>query len=159
VSDNGKPLREATPAGIAAAPGDHPSPGGDGGEAPHAVRRRGGEGARRVADPRTVIIRYRATPSERDATVSAAADAGLSLGAFVRQQTVGTAGPRAKRRPALDHVMLGRLLGALGKSGGNLNQIAHRFNRDEHADLPELYDALVEHRACVAAIMGALLGA
>jgi len=54
--------------------------------------------------------------------------------------------------------LLAQVLAQLGKSGSNLNQIAHRLHMDELARLPELADAIADHRACVAAIMRALEG-
>jgi hypothetical protein len=158
MSDVQHPIGEAAPAAQAPAVIHLPPP-ADPVPAAKAARRRskgGGLPGRRVDDPRTVIVRYRATPGEHEATLQAAGEAGLSLGAYVRQQTIGTAGPRAKRRPSPDRVLLAKVLAELGKSGSNLNQIAYGLNRDELAHLPELHAAIVEHRACVAAIMRAL---
>jgi hypothetical protein len=41
---------------------------------------------------------------------------------------LGSAGPRAVRRPPIERKELARLLGHLGKVGSNLNQLAHAYN-------------------------------
>jgi hypothetical protein len=73
----------------------------------------------------------------------------------MRASALGSAGPRAVRRPPVERKELARLLGHLGKVGSNLNQLAHAFNRDAKvpglAELKairryaeELRDALME---------------
>ena len=59
------------------------------------------------------------------------ADAGLSIGAYLRTLAFGKPGPRAVRRPPIERKELARLLGHLGKIGSNINQIAHRYNITE----------------------------
>jgi Bacterial mobilisation protein (MobC) len=109
---------------------------------------------RRVPDPRCAWLPpTRVSPGLRDKVIAEAAAAGLSLGAFIRARLDGSPGPRAKRNPGPDTVLLARVLAELGKSGSNLNQIAHRLNMDEAAELPELSDALREQRIVVAALM------
>jgi hypothetical protein len=88
-------------------------------------------GRRRVKDARTKLIPpIRCTEQERVAIKAAADQAGLSVGAFLRASALGSAGPRAVRRPPIERKELARLLGHLGKVGSNLNQLAHAFNRD-----------------------------
>jgi hypothetical protein len=43
---------------------------------------------------------------------------------------LGSAGPRAVRRPPVERRELARLLGHLGKVGSNINQLAYAYNRD-----------------------------
>jgi hypothetical protein len=89
----------------------------------------------------------------RDKAIAAAAAEGLSLGAFIRARPDGSPGPRAKRNPSPDIVLLAKVLAELGKSGSNLNQIAHHLNMDEVAELPELQEAVREQRIAVAVLM------
>jgi Mobilization protein NikA len=112
---------------------------------------------RRVTNPRSAWLpAIRVTPALRDKVTADAEAAGLSLGAFVRLRLDGSPGPRSRRNPGPDAVLLARVLAELGKSGSNLNQIAHQLNIDETADTPELGDALREHRIAVATLMRAL---
>ena len=60
-----------------------------------------------------------------------AAQAGLSVGAFLRALALGSAGPRAVKRPRVEREQLARLLGEIGKLGSNVNQIARWANTDQ----------------------------
>jgi uncharacterized protein (DUF1778 family) len=86
-------------------------------------------GRKRVEDAKTSFISVRCTAKERSMIDGAAAQAGLSIGAFLRALALGDAGPRAVRRPPVERKELARLLGHLGKVGSNINQLAHAFNR------------------------------
>jgi hypothetical protein len=109
---------------------------------------------RRVADPRCAWLPpTRVSPALRDKVIAEATEEGLSLGAFIRARLDGSPGPRAKRNPGPDTVMLAKVLAELGKSGSNLNQIAHHLNMDEVAELPELREAVREHRIAVAMVV------
>lgn len=93
----------------------------------------------RVDDARTQFIAVRCTITERSAIGERAGQAGLSVGAYLRSQALGSPGPRAVRRPPVERKELARLLGWLGKLGSNVNQLAHGFNRDRLLPgLPEL---------------------
>jgi hypothetical protein len=83
----------------------------------------------RVDDARTEFIAVRCTVSERSAISERASQAGLSVGAYLRSQALGSPGPRAVRKPPVERKELARLLGWLGKLGSNVNQVAHGFNR------------------------------
>ena len=79
----------------------------------------------------------------------------MSVSAFMRHQCLGTAGPRAVRRPPIERVVLAQILAQLGKCGSNLNQIARVLNSggDEVTELPE---AVAEFRHVCAVITIAL---
>lgn len=83
----------------------------------------------RVDDARTQFIAVRCTVTERAAITEKATQAGLAVGAYLRNQALGSPGPRAVRKPPIERKELARLLGWLGKLGSNVNQLAHRFNR------------------------------
>ena len=95
---------------------------------PRAKRPVPWRGRKRVKDPRTKFIAVRCTPEERAAIDRAARQAGLSVGAFLRRQALGTSGPRSVRRPPIELTELARLMGLHNKVGNNLNQLAHAFN-------------------------------
>jgi hypothetical protein len=107
-------------------------------------------GAHRVRDPRSARIHLRVTPAQHAAMETAANDAGLSVSALICRQTLGSAGPRARHRPAPDMATLAQLLAQLGKLGGNLNQIAHRMNEYDFGGERELMEMRAEHRAILA---------
>ncbi|MGE4046267.1 MAG: plasmid mobilization relaxosome protein MobC [Acetobacteraceae bacterium] len=120
-------------------------------------------GLRPVEDPRSERIDLRVTPAQRAAMKDAAQEAGMSVAALICARTLGTAGPRAQRRPRVDAVVLTKVLAQLGKIGSNMNQIAHRLNEQDFEGIPELLamrdehrEALAEHRAAVQAILEAL---
>lgn len=54
--------------------------------------------------------------------------AGLSVGAYCRACCLGDAGPRARRRPPVEHELLARNTAALNHIGSNLNQTARALN-------------------------------
>ena len=59
--------------------------------------------------------------------------------------------------------LLAKVLAQMGKTGGNLNQIAHRLNEYDFEGIPELQamcaeheEALAQHREVCEAILAAL---
>ncbi|MGH6907596.1 MAG: plasmid mobilization protein [Aestuariivirga sp.] len=106
--------------------------------------------------PRDVDYHFRMSQEERATARALAAKAGLALGAFSRACILGDAGPRAKRRPTADHAALRQILGHIGRTGNNINQIARRLNAGEKAHIPELREALAAHLEIRNAIFVAL---
>ncbi len=102
----------------------------------------------------TVTVRL--TRDERDTLKALSSRAGLAAGAFMRAATFGDAGPRARRRPPVDHKALRQLLGECGRIGNNINQIARRLNLDGSFDIPELQAALAAYLEIRTAILRAL---
>ena len=62
--------------------------------------------------------------ADRERIEKEAREAGLRIGGYLRALALGSAGPRAVKRPAVEREQLARLLGELGKLGSNVNQIA-----------------------------------
>lgn len=122
---------------------------------PQATRRArsGTERRQRSAAP----ARMRLTAAERAQLEERAERAGLTVGAYMRHQCLGEAGPRAVRRPPVERKALAQLLGQLGKVGGNVNQIARALNSDRQImhDIPA---TLAEIRAAALAISRTLSG-
>jgi hypothetical protein len=104
---------------------------------------------------RTRFVNVRLTPDEHAAMEAAAERAGQSVASYVRQQCIGTPGPRAVPRPPVERAALAQLLAQLGKCGSNLNQIARVLNSggDEPDGIP---DAIADFRATCGDIMRAL---
>jgi hypothetical protein len=115
-------------------------------------------GRRRVADPKSIAISFRCTAQDHAVIHEASTRAGLSIGAYLRALALGTAGPRAVRRPPIERRELARLLGHLGKVGSNLNQLAHAFNRSGRvptlAELTAIRAHVVEMRDALMAALG-----
>lgn len=110
---------------------------------------------RRETRQRQLVGRMRCTPAEYAQLEAAAERAGLTIGAFMRQQCLGSPGPRAVRRPPVERAALAQILGQLGKCGSNLNQIARALNAEGKApaDIPQ---AVAEFRAVCGEIMRTL---
>lgn len=91
---------------------------------------------------RTKQCLVRLTTDEHARLAEKADKAGMATAAFLRAAALGEAGPRAQRRAPADKNALLRILGHLGRVGNNVNQIAHRLNLGEKAQLPSLEEAL-----------------
>jgi hypothetical protein len=120
-------------------------------------------GRPRVADPHSVQMpHWRATPELAEQVLTAAADAGLSYGAFMRAKLSqdGNPGPRARRKRHLGlskeaERLLAQILGGVGKLGSNHNQLSRERHitgaepdpdewRRIAADVREMRDALMK---------------
>jgi len=102
------------------------------------------------------IVAVRLTKDERDTLDALASRSGLAAGAFMRAAAFGDAGPRAQRRPPIDHVALRQMLGQWGRIGNNLNQIAKHLNAGGPVNILELKEALAGHPDIRIAILRAL---
>jgi hypothetical protein len=106
---------------------------------------------------RARLVAVRCTDAELAAIAAAAARVGMTIGAFMRHQAIGTPGPRAIRRPQVDRVELARVLAALGRYGSNVNQLARAANGGaiplEH-ELAEAAAATLEMRDMLMRALG-----
>lgn len=107
-----------------------------------APRKAPWRGRKRVADPRTEVVHTRWKPAERAALKAAAAQAGLSEGAYLRALALGNPGIRARRQPLADRQELARTLGLLGNYTSNLNQLARVANTSGKLPTEEALDNL-----------------
>jgi hypothetical protein len=73
-------------------------------------------------------LTVRFTADERAVLESKANAAGLSPSAYVRATALGSAGPRAVRRPPIERTALVALLAKVGRIGGNLYQLSRAAN-------------------------------
>lgn len=120
----------------------------------HVVRGKVASGSDKRQRGETVTVRL--TKDERDTLDALSSRSGMAAGAFMRAAAFGDAGPRAQRRPPVDHVALRQLLGECGRVGNNLNQIAHNLNAGRPVNVPELRAALAAYLDIRAAILRAL---
>jgi hypothetical protein len=102
----------------------------------------------------TVTVRL--TSDERATLDALSSRSGLTAGAFMRAAAFGDAGPRAQRRPPVDHKALRQLLGECGRVGNNLNQIARSLNAGGGVNIPELAAACGVYLDISAGILAAL---
>ena len=105
---------------------------------------------------RTVDLHIRLTPEERAQINAHAERAGLTSGSYARLVLLGTRSPRQVRRPPVERAELGRLLGAIGHVGANLNQLAHASNSGLPVGRRELAEALAGLAKVRDAILSAL---
>ena len=101
-------------------------------------------------------LTIRLAPEERAAIEAAAEHAGLTPGSYARRVLLGAPAPREVRRRPAERQELARLLGELGKIGGNLNQLAYQANignfpveSEIRAVLAELVRLMNENRAAL----------
>ena len=101
-------------------------------EVPKSKIRHGSEKRRRQSS-----VRVRLDDAERDQLATKSDESGLSVPAYLRACALGTAGPRARRRPPVERAMLARASADLNRVGNNLNQIAKGINQSALAGWPE----------------------
>jgi hypothetical protein len=105
---------------------------------------------------RTAHLMVRLSVPERAALDAAAARAGLSLAGYARSVLLAAPPVRQARRPPVERAELVRLLGAVGKVGSNVNQIARVLNAEGSVRASEFADMAAEIAVVRAAIMTAL---
>ena len=77
---------------------------------------------------RQAVLAIRLTDAERAEIDAMAERAELTASSYARMVLLNAPPPRAVRRRSTEKVQVAKLLGALGKIGSNINQIAHRLN-------------------------------
>lgn len=108
------------------------------------------------ARKRPGIIGFRVSGEERAEIEAAAERAGLSTGSYVRARILTAPKTRAVKKPPIERALLAKLLGQLGKAGGNIHQIVKRMNYKECVESAALLSALADYRESAAAIMQAM---
>jgi hypothetical protein len=106
-------------------------------------------GRKRADDAKDKFIAVRVTERDRERIEQAAREAGLKIGGYLRALALGSAGPRAVKRPRAEREQLARILGEIGKLGSNVNQLAKWSNTDKSA---ASRDDLAQMRAAIAAM-------
>jgi hypothetical protein len=102
------------------------------------------------------VISVRVSPDEETALLAKAQAAGLSLGSYLRACALGEAGPRAKRSPPVNALLLAHAVAELNKAGSNLNQIARVVNTAGLFDPRDTSEVLDQVRGAVAEIRTAV---
>ena len=106
---------------------------------------------------RDYILPVRLSQDERAAIDAAAERAGLTVGSYARQVLLGAPAPRQVRRPPVERRELVRLLGELGKIGGNLNQLAKSVHSGivvYTGEIDTVIASLLEVRNAILAALG-----
>jgi hypothetical protein len=91
---------------------------------------------RKAVNPRSENILLRVTPARKEQIRAEAEAAGLTITDYLLRNEPGVLQFRAMPRTAADPKMLARILGELGKWGGNWNQLAR--DRNMTGQEPEL---------------------
>lgn len=94
--------------------------------------------------------------TERQELEQRAGDAGISMGSYCKYAIFDLPPPRRAKRPVRDKAELAKLLGAVGKVGNNLNQIARQLNVHGSIEVPELQQALEDLTLIRESVMKAL---
>jgi hypothetical protein len=100
------------------------------------------------------FIAVRVTKADRAKITEKAQESGLKIGGYLRALALGSAGPRAVKRPRVEREQLARILGETGKLRSNVNQIAKWSNTEKspaslamleqiHADITLMRDAVM----------------
>jgi hypothetical protein len=105
---------------------------------------------------RSTHITIRLSDDERKTIEDAAEKAGLTTGSHARQVLLGAPAPRQVRRPPVERKELARLLGELGRVGGNVNQLARAVHNGVLVYEGELDRALAGLQEVRGAILVAL---
>jgi hypothetical protein len=109
-------------------------------------------GPRPVDDPLSARFNVRCPPEFLALLQGDARAAGLSLSAYVCAKLGGSPGPRAHRsKPGPDAANTARIMGGLGRSGGNLNQLLKRVASYDFRGIPELLEMAAVMKAAHAA--------
>lgn len=104
---------------------------------------------------RQIRLSARFNAKEAAAVRERADKAGQSVGALLRHTLLNAPLPASRHRPSVNHQAVARLLAELakiraelGKSGSNLNQLAHYAHLDRHQS-SSITVALQEHEQCI----------
>ena len=86
---------------------------------------------------RKKVLPTRWTDSEYETLTRRAEQVGLSRAGYIRLKAIGEEGPRTQRVPRHGTADLARLLAAVNKIGGNVNQVARAINQghDPHGEI------------------------
>lgn len=107
-----------------------------------------GTSTRRKSEKRQRVrqVKTRMTEAEHAAFLARADKAGMTSAAFLRAAAIGDAGPRAQKRVPADASVLRQVLGHIGKTGSNLNQISRYLHTGGEAQtvLPDIREALAD---------------
>jgi len=118
------------------------TPPADAEPSPSARKRRSGSETRKRG--KSILIRL--DEAERIEVEEASRRAGMTVGTYARHRMLKGPAPRAVRRPTLERELAAKLLGQMGRVGGNLHQLVRHLNfgRElEERQLAEVLEALV----------------
>ena len=106
-------------------------------------------GRKRTAagEAKAEFIGLRVTAADLGRIKEKAQESGLKIGGYLRALALGSAGPRAVKRPRVEREQLARILGETGKLRSNVNQIAKWTNTEKS---PASLDELAQIRADIA---------
>ena len=120
--------------------------------APAIYKRSGSQKRQRIKQWKIAL-----TEEEETRALESAERVGLCRSSYGRVALLGTPGPRARRKPHVNAVELGKAVAALNKSGNVLNQMQHSLNAGGAIALGrECSEALAANRRAADAILEAV---
>jgi hypothetical protein len=94
-------------------------------------------------------VTIRLTPDELQRLRDQADAEAVDMTTFVRSRLLGTEIPPQARRRSVDHQALARVLGQLGRLGGNVNQAVRIATQFHDLDLLHAYQAMQTELAAI----------
>lgn len=103
-----------------------------------------------------LMVGFRVAQEEKTEIETAAEEAGLTVGSFVREKMLLTCKTRKCQRPTIDRVLLSKTLAQLGKVGANLNQAVKLGHEGNVRGIEKVVSFLEELRLLKESILEAL---
>jgi hypothetical protein len=110
----------------------------------------------KAGEAKDEFIAVRVTKADREKITEKAQEAGYKIGGYLRALALGSAGPRAVKRPRIEREQLARILGETGKLRSNWNQLAKWANTEK---APASQAELAQIRADITLMREALMQA
>ena len=101
-------------------------------------------------------ITFRLAPEEYASIESAANDAGVTIGTYIRGAVLMAPQTRRRRRPPIEVEAVAKLQAAMNRVGGNIHQLVRRANFGEMPFAHEYHEALDGYKEVIAAILTTL---
>lgn len=105
---------------------------------------------------RARLLQIRLSDAEYNRIAAHAESVGVAAAAYARMQLLDAPPPRASRKPPANKEAIARLLGQIGKLGGNVHQIVRRLNVGIGVPAERIDEALAAVADMRAACMEAL---
>ena len=103
-----------------------------------------------------LMVGFRVAQEEKTEIETAAEEAGLTVGSYVREKILLNCKTRKNHRPTIDMVLLSKTLAQLGRVGSNLNQAVKLGHEGNIRGIERVVSFIEELRALKESILEAL---